>query len=60
MGLSTTWEREVLNNVFLQPFADFLLQIRCGVKNGILLHRLIRASTPIRTLDPKTWQDRAQ
>jgi len=36
----------VLSKVFLQPLADFLLQIRYGVKNGMLLHRRIRATTP--------------
>jgi hypothetical protein len=46
MGLSRTWEHEVLSKAFLQPLADFLLQIRCGGKNGPLLHRRIRATTP--------------
>ncbi|MGA9488208.1 MAG: hypothetical protein WBV25_14220 [Methylocella sp.] len=41
-----------MSNVFLQPLADFLLQICCGVKNGTLLHRRILATTPIRTFEP--------
>jgi hypothetical protein len=36
MGLSRTWEYEILSKVFHQLFADLLLQIRCGVKNGTL------------------------